>query len=410
MRVLCTAIGSPSHGRALLPVARALAGAGHDVTVATTDAVAPVFAQDDVTVSVCMPPLVLLPQEEGAGGGPPGREEDAHIPMMIDVLAGTYAPEGLRVLSAAAREVRPDLLIRDGMDLASCLLAERLGVAQVPFPSGFANVADPARIVWALGGARERLGLAPDDDPASLHPHGRLDYLPPDYAFAAHPAPVLAYRQTTAVARAAALPGWVARLPADRPLVVAAFGTALPMVRTMTEDGRMPEGMTDPVAALAAVVAALSRLRCAAVVATGGIPLVGVEPGRHVHLTERIAQPLLLECADLFVHHGGYNGVREAVRTGTPMAVLPHFGDQYHNARRVEELGLGVRPADTRPAALAATLERLLADTETAARVRRAQRAVLALPDLGRAPADLEALAARVRGTAAVPPPAAARL
>ncbi|MFR9725976.1 glycosyltransferase [Streptomyces sp. MS19] len=406
MRVLCTAVGSPSHGRALLPLARALAGAGHAVTVAATEPVAPVFAEDDVTVVPVLPPLPFMDREEmSRGAGDAG--ENGRIGVLARVLAERYLPATWDVLAGLAREVRPDLLVRDGMDMAGCLLAERLGIAQVPIPSGFANVADPAALLAPLDRARERLGLPPGDGPASLYPYGRLDFLPPDWSFAARPGPVLAYRQTTAVDRAAALPGWVARLPAGRPLVVVAFGTALPMVRAMTGGGRLPEGITDPAGALAAIVAALSRMRCAAVVATGGMPLDGVEPGPYVRLAERIAQPLLLECADLFVHHGGYNGVREAIRTGTPMAVLPNFGDQPHNARRVEKLGLGVRLTDTRPAALAAAFEGVLGDADTVARARRAQRAVLALPDIGRAPADLEALAARARRTAAVPSPSA---
>lgn len=153
--------------------------------------------------------------------------------------------------------------------------------------------------------------------------------------------------------------------------------------------------MTDPAEQLATIIAGLSRLECTAVVATGGIEAAGgVEPAPHVHLTDRLAQPLLLECADLFVTHGGYNSIREAVRTGTPMAVLPNFGDQLPNAARVQELGLGRHLTDTDPDAVAAVCRELLADRETAARCRRAQLASLALPDIGQVVADLEKLVA----------------
>lgn len=43
MRVLCTATGAPSHGRALLHLVRALSGVGHEVTVVSTEAIVPLF-------------------------------------------------------------------------------------------------------------------------------------------------------------------------------------------------------------------------------------------------------------------------------------------------------------------------------------------------------------------------------
>ncbi|MFH8409749.1 glycosyltransferase [Streptomyces sp. NPDC018019] len=411
MRVLCTATGSPSHGRALLPLARALAGAGHQVTVVTTTDVAPVFAADPVTVLPTLPRIdfsgmgrASAELEEAAGADTPADgtqpeadalpDAEAHLRLLVDRLAGDMALECHRVLAEVARDVRPEVIIRDGMDIGSCLLAEQLGIPQLPIPGGTVNIFDPVALLPALNELRERLGLPVQESPGSLYPHGRFDYLPADYSFAKFPSTVLAYRQTTVVDRTAGLPGWIAGLPADRPLVFAALGTALPMFREVLPPGTpLPVGMTDPAELLATIIAGLSRLDCTAVVATGGIePAGGVEPAPHVHLTDRLAQPLLLECADLFVTHGGYNSIREAVRTGTPMAVLPNFGDQLPNAERVQELGLGRHLTDTDPEAVAAVCREILADRETAARVRRAQLTSLALPDIGQVAADLEKL------------------
>ncbi|MER8002432.1 glycosyltransferase [Streptomyces sp. NPDC095613] len=429
MRVLCTATGSPSHGRALLPLARALAAAGHEVTVASTAAVAPVFADDDVTVVSCLPPLVPSGGADGrdparttASAGPRDADRAVRVPgdpgtgvggdedagdgdadglgpdmrKLVARLSGSHALEGHRALRPLARDMAPDVIVRDGMDLGACLLAEQLGVPHLPIPSGFVNTVDPALLLPGLNRLRESLGLPVREDPASLHPHGRFDYLPRDHSFARFPATVLAYRQTTAVDRTAGLPEWVARLPTDRPLVFAAMGTALPMFRGLLSEGAsLPHGVSDPSEVLRAIVAGLSLLECVAVVATSGIACDGVEPGPNVHLTDSLAQPLLLECADLFVTHGGYNSVREAVRTGTPMVVAPHFGDQPLNARRVRELGLGRHLTDLEPRALAEVCADLLADREVAARCRRARLATLALPDIGRSPADLAELCAR---------------
>jgi hypothetical protein len=65
-----------------------------------------------------------------------------------------------------------------------------------------------------------------------------------------------------------------------------------------------------------------------------------------VHVTDSVPQPLVLEAADLFVTHGGYDGIREALRSGVPVVVHPQNQDQPHNAARVAELGLGVAVTD----------------------------------------------------------------
>jgi N-glycosyltransferase len=403
MRVLCTTLGSPSHGRAQLPLLRALAEAGHQVLVVTTDDLAPVFRDDDVEVRAVLPefdPVGMLGPDLGelqdSGSGELSLSSPVLSRLLMRALAGAGVKPHLDILRPLALDFRPDLILRDGMDMAAVLTAELLGVPQLPTPSGFSNILEPAEVLPRLNERRRELGLPEHDDPLSVVPHGRVDYVPPAFSFSLHLPPALSYRQAVDVERYGVLPGWIAELPTDRPLVYAAIGTALPVLREQKADGapQLPVKMPEPAESLTQILGAAAELEdCTVIVSTSGVPVDTAGLPGHVHVTERVPQPLLLESVDLFVTHGGFNSVREALRTGTPLAVLPHFGDQHTNARRVTELGLGGHLADRDAHGIADLCRTLLADPAPRARARSAQLAMLTLPDIGQAVADLEGIA-----------------
>ncbi|WP_133825221.1 glycosyltransferase [Actinomycetospora succinea] len=383
-RILATVTGSPSHARAVLPFARACAAAGHEVVVACPEELSGVFTAAGLEVATVMPPMsaavaTLRPALAGLTGPP---DMDTVMPLLF---AGPHVSDAVRALRPVAGRFAPDLVLRDGTELAGLLLAEERGIPHVAAPSGGGQRMGPDLVDDALRARSAELGLAVTGK--DLHRHGRLDCLPPNWSFAAEGvAPAWSYRQDDEVARGDVLPAWIGELPAGRPLVLAAIGTALPMMAGRDGDGPP----VDPSGALRALVDGLADLDCEAVVATGGLPVAdGPPPADHVHVLDWVPQPLLLSCADLLVTHGGYNSIREAVRTGTPMVVLPQFGDQEANADRVGALGLGRRMG---PADVTATCSAVLADPGVRAEVRRAQRAMLALPPVAAAADDLAAL------------------
>lgn len=86
---------------------------------------------------------------------------------------------------------------------------------------------------------------------------------------------------------------------------------------------------------------------------------------------QMLPQTKVIPWVDLVISHGGNNTVTETLHFGKPLIVLPLFWDQYENAQRIDELGLGVR-LDTYAfddADLTGAVDRLFADDALRARV-----------------------------------------
>jgi MGT family glycosyltransferase len=97
---------------------------------------------------------------------------------------------------------------------------------------------------------------------------------------------------------------------------------------------------------------------------------------------EFLPQPSILPQVDVVITHGGNNTVTEGLFFGTPMIALPLFWDQYDNAQRMDELGLGVR-LDTYgflDDELTSAIERLAGDEGLRSRLTRVSARLQARP------------------------------
>jgi len=109
---------------------------------------------------------------------------------------------------------------------------------------------------------------------------------------------------------------------------------------------------------------------------------------------ELVPQPALLPRVDAVITHGGNNTVTECLHFGKPMVVLPLFWDQYDNAQRMDELGLGVRlpTFEFEDAQLGEAVDRLVADEALAARLKQMSSQLQANPGTERAADCIESV------------------
>jgi len=384
MRVLFSFAGGSGHFLPLVPVARAVHAAGHDVAFAgqpemlsaVEAAGFAAFATGGETLRSSAERTALLPFDAA-------REDRA----VRDGFAGRVARDRAAALLDLCGRWRPDLVVCDELDFGAMVAAERLGLphASVLVIAAGALVR-PALVAEPLNALRATYGLAPDPQMTMLHRHLVLSPVPPSFRDPAHPLPATARLIRPAVLDAVdgPAPSWLAGLPPDRPTVYFTLGTVFHL-----ESGDLFER----------ALAGLRDLPANLVVTVGReIDPVdfGPQPG-HVRIERYVPQPLLLPRCDLVVCHAGSGSVTGALAHGVPMVLLPIGADQPANAGRCAALGVGrvldpVRcsPGDVRDAALA-----VLADAACRQAVARMAREFAAMPPAVEAVPPLEALVTR---------------
>jgi MGT family glycosyltransferase len=92
-------------------------------------------------------------------------------------------------------------------------------------------------------------------------------------------------------------------------------------------------------------------------------------PGVSAHA--HVDQLSVLRRADLFVAHGGFNGIQESLASGVPMVLFPQMFEQALNADVVVGQGAGLRIRNATPERIRAAAETLLGDPSYAEAARR---------------------------------------
>ncbi len=381
---------------AVLPLARAAADEGHEVTVLTSPGLADEvrrFGLTPLPLAGAIAPAELMGRPElveriGAdpsdmadfGRRTVGTSADNFARLFAGPLAGDFATEAL----AALDDFAPDLVVREGTDYGGYYTAEHLGVPNASLDISPLAPHDAPEVLEQVNTQRKRLDLGDVRDPTHPFRHRRIGLAPSAFYPARQHSPSARYHHPAA-ANAEPLDPVLADLPGDRPLVLATLGSTAARLHDQGPS------------LLDTIVEVLGDLPVTGVVALGrGVDPDGWQGARpeNVHLASFVQQQLLLPACDAFVTHAGFSGTREALSAGVPMVSVPMFAEQPANAARVEELGVGLRlnVEDVTHESLGGSLRELLDDPRYRYRARGMQRRFLALPAFERIVPELAEL------------------
>lgn len=383
MRVLFVVESGYGHLYPIVPLARALGQAGHEVAVAV-----PAHFADAVR-SVGLSPAPLDAAGFVAASEQYRAEQGRRLPVERGRVAlGRYLENAVVQVPALRRVVadfRPDLLVRETTAFAGWLVGALTSLPVAVFD--FAPTA-PKLLALTAGDlfarAREAVGLPPDAMLRSLH--GGLHLVagaPGWYPPSALGAESRLFQPPVDAPGEQESPPWLDHRRPGRPFVYVTLGTLFNttpgLFRTIFEALG-----TEPVQVLATVGAAVDPASFGAV------------PG-NIRVERFVPQADVLPRVDAVVAHGGYGTLMGALRHGVPVVCLPlAASDDSPNAARLAALGAGIALDESRWSAsdVAQALRAVLGDPRYGDAARRTAEEIRRLPPFEAAVGLLEGLAA----------------
>lgn len=386
MRFLFSSSPAWGHLLPLLPLAHAVAAAGHDVRVAGLEGfTAPVES--------------LGLRSWDLGPADPARPEPDDPPAdpmrrMVWAASRTWtrsAHDGASPLLAACREWRPEVVVHEPVEYAGPLVAAVLGIPAVYFRNGAAFPPEVARAAARdLAGTHDRFGLAAGTPP----PAGYLDCCPPSLQDPSAPAASILVRPEQVRLGTAAGDPWLG-LPTGRRVLV-----------TMGTMDQGPQRRVLAEAVRAATCALTTGQVDAVLVALGGArpdELDGASEGGRpepvppaMRLAGWVPMQDAVRGASLVLGHGGSGISLVCARAGRVQVAVPHAGEQPNMAARLEAAGAAVVVplGQLDQGRLATALARAMSDAAVRTRVAALAAETEAMPAPAAAVPALERLVA----------------
>jgi UDP:flavonoid glycosyltransferase YjiC (YdhE family) len=371
MRVLFTTTSGRGHFQPMLPLARELARAGHQVRWAGAEQVCTQLRDrgfDAVPAGIfeVVPSPLRNPPPEIAAL-PPAERPDRLFALVFGPLR---AQPMLADLMPIVEGWRPHLLVCEQGELAGPIAAARHDVPNVTH--AFGRLLPAARVARARESMAD-LWRAHDLEPrpyGGTYDHLYVDIYPPSLQIddTAHLGAVQLVRPAEPLARDGAA----------EPLVYLTLGTVF----------------NDDLPLFTAAVDA-ARALCIRVVVTlgpGNDPAVlGPQPS-HVTVAQFIPQAELLPACAAVVSHAGSGTFLAALAAGVPQVLLPQAADQFLNAEAGEQGGvaIAVPRAEVSMERIREALERVLGDGAFRAAAEGVRAEISAMPAPEAVVAELE--------------------
>jgi len=336
LRLLFTCLPGFGHFLPMVPLARAAAHAGHEVSFATA---AEFCAHVEKTGFAAFPAGLSLPDQikQAAARFPeqhamtPGKERFLEfVPRMLGGVAAPARAAGLKPILA---ELRPDLLVHDETDFGGPLAATAADIPYADHSVGFLRPLSMAELAGAT------LAEVAADWGTDVGAHGGLfrylylDVCPPSLQSPEIDQIDVAYQMQNAhIDAGEGLPAWIDELD-PIPTVYVSLGTIFNQKQDVFSailDGLRGE-----------------ELNVIVTIGTGNDPAaLGPQPD-NVHVEQFIPQAALLPYCDFAINQGG-TAILPLLAQGLPLLVLPQSANQFHNAEACVGAGVGraLEPAD----------------------------------------------------------------
>ncbi|MEU6207000.1 glycosyltransferase [Micromonospora musae] len=336
---------SVGHLLPILPTLQALRAGGHDVLVAAYGGQLGPYLKLGLSVVDVGDEVGLTEMYEkhapGARFGDPGDtpEQMFRVPSLANAGLSRRIYPRLRELTD---DWGPDLLLYDPFQGAVPLISAIMAIPAVEHQTGLVSGRTMTRLIGAhLGDLYERHSL---EVPV---PAGDIEIGPPSLRAAKSGSFQARYISSHG---SALLPADLTA-PSNRARVLVSFGTVL---SAEIRDAQ-----------LAVLLPVLGRVDAEFLLPAGDradVREVKNLPG-NVRLLPWAPLTEVLQRSDAVIHHGGAGTLMGGVVAGVPQLIVPHFGDQFANARIGTEHGFAVR-ADSVAQIDETLIDRLLNDVE----------------------------------------------
>ena len=347
MKIMFASLGAYGHLYPMMPLALALADAGHEAVIASGP---PFLGRLPLPTVPGYPVDVELDWaiQEARRRHPELHDQDFSMAMFADVTAEAVAP----TMIEQCERLRPDLVIYEAMNTGAGVAANVLGIPAAAYSIALVSFIYPALHTATVGYQRDTW-LQRDRTP----PEGKgllaaalINPAPPTLSredgdeILTIPIRSVAYNESSAE-----VPAWLTARRA-RPRVYLTLGTVV----------------FGAVEVLSRAVAEIAALDVDLLVTVGpeGEPAALGELPDNVHVERFVAQSAVLPLVDLIVHHGGTGTVLSALEVGLPQLLLPQGADQFFNAEILTTAGAGrALPNDAQqPGVIGEAVQALLDD------------------------------------------------